>query len=118
MNAIAVCIFLIIASYDQPTGMAVLQATIDLLKAVLKEDGEKLSAFLVAIVFAEPLATDDPVFQREDAAKWSSHLVVFGRASEVLKTIQIEERHRPEALSSLGKCMVYGTHCSSTRFGA
>ncbi len=118
MNAMAVCICLIFTIHGETTGITALKAITDYLKDVLKESGETLSAFLVAIVFAEPIAADDPVFQREDAVKWSHHLLVFGRAKEALTLVHIEQRHRPEALSCLGRCMVYATNCSTTRFSA
>jgi hypothetical protein len=116
MNAIAVGIWLIITIHGQATGVAALQAIIDHVEYVSEENGKTLAAFLVAIVFANPIAADDPVFQREDTVKWSQHLLVFGRAKEALALVQIEERHRPEALSRLGRCMVYATDCSTTRF--
>jgi hypothetical protein len=88
------------------------------MRAVYKDDGEALTPFFHTICFADAIPADDPIFAREDTAKCAIHLLIFGRAKAALGLIKLEDRHRPEALSKLGQCMVYATHCSTTRFGA
>lgn len=80
--------------------------------------------FFRAVLTAPPLPSDLLVFatNSDKDSKWlsnpSSAFVsdAFGRANAALN--HVTEIDREEALSLLGPCITYGSHCSRERFSA
>lgn len=115
-NALTTCVGLINESHGTDRATEVAEIFTSKLEAA-GEGGPRIAALFVAQLFAMPLSSEHPVFMRDDAKEWSKHLFIFGQAAAALNHFQIEERHKPEALSRLGRCMVYASHCSRTRLG-
>lgn len=118
MNALAVCVGAVNTICGLEVASELGEAFARRLEVQFGDTGAKLATILASQLFAEPLTPDHSVFQREDTKEWSRHCETFGRAKAALDNVQIEDRHRLEALSRLGRCMIYASHCSQTRFGA
>jgi hypothetical protein len=115
MNSFALFVMLVLEQHGEDSGLKLAHELNEQLLSVLPDSGPALARFLGAILYAPPLPCDDPVFARNKWCRdWSSHTEVFGRAKAALDCVT--EIDREEALSLLGPCMVYGTHCSRTRF--
>jgi hypothetical protein len=66
----------------------------------------------------EPLPADHPVFKLPECARWSTeHGLAFARASVAIESIDMPADEKLDALSRLGRCFVYATHCAAYRFG-
>ena len=117
MNALVVFVSEVSSCHGEQAAIGVADALAALLGRA-PETGPKVVRLFSAMLFAETIATDHPVLQREDTRDWKNHLLMFGRAKAAIELMAIEERHRNEAISRLGRCLIYATHCSSTRFHA
>jgi hypothetical protein len=115
MNSFALFVMLVLDQHGEESGLKLARELNEQLLSVLPDSGPALARFLGAILSAPPLPYDHPVFARNEwCQKWSTHTKEFGRAKAALDCVT--EIDREEALSLLGPCMVYGTHCSLTRF--
>ena len=115
MNSFALFVMLVTEQHGNSSGLMLSRALDEQLRSVLPDSGPALAMFFRAILDAPSLPYDDPVFTRNHWCQtWSTHTAEFGRAKAALDCVT--EIDREEALSLLGPCMVYGTHCSLIRF--
>jgi hypothetical protein len=85
--------------------------------ARLPDAGPSLVMFFRAEFTAPPLPSDHPVFTQKNCEVWAKHTAAFGRAKAALDHVSdIGNISKEEALSLLGRCVGYGTICSSERF--
>jgi hypothetical protein len=117
MNSLAIFVSGIIESQGQESGNLLIRELEEQLIARLPDAGPSLVMFFRAELTAPPLPSDHPVFERKPCESWSKHTEAFGRAKAALDHVsEIGSISKLEALSLLGRCVVYGTICSSKRF--
>ena len=117
MNSLAIFVSGIIESQGEEAGYLLIRALEEQLVARLPDAGPALAALFRAELAAPPLPTDHPVFAQKNCESFSKHTAAFGRAKAALDYApEIGKITKVEALSLLGRCVVYGTICSSKRF--
>jgi hypothetical protein len=117
MNSLAVFVSGIIESQGEESGYLIIRALEEQLIARLPDAGPTLVMFFRAELTAPPLPSDHPVFSQKNCESWSKHTEAFGRAKAALDHVsEIGDISNMEALSLLGRCVAYGTICSSERF--
>ena len=117
MNSLVIFVSGIIESQGEESGWLLIRELEKQLVARLPDAGPSLVMFFRAELAAPPLPSDHPVFAQKNCEKWSKQSEAFGRAKAALDHVSdIGNISKDEALGLLGRCVVYGTHCSSTRF--
>lgn len=115
MNSLSLFVLKVAEYYGNGSAQTFASELVEQLVTRLPDSGPTLAMFFDAIVSAPPLASDHPIFDDENCARWSTHTDTWGRAKAALD--HVNEINRNETLRLLGPCMIYGTHCSLTRFG-
>jgi hypothetical protein len=117
MNSLVVFVSGIIESHGEVSGDLLIGQLEEQLIARLPDAGPSLVMFFRAEFTAPPLPSDHPVFTQKNCEVWAKHTAAFGRAKAALDHVSdIGNISKEEALSLLGRCVGYGTICSSERF--
>jgi hypothetical protein len=117
MNSLVVFVSGIIESHGEESGHLLIGQLEEQLIARLPDAGPSLVMFFRAELEAPSLPSDHSVFTQKKCEVWAKHTAAFGRAKAALDHVSdIGNISKEEALSLLGRCVGYGTICSSKRF--